>query len=224
MGKVSDAISAGANVLIAIVTLIALISGWYAYSFYREANAISLTSILESADNKIYDLALEHDKPYLIRMLYFEPPEGLSPTKRAEAAFLSLFEKDVPIKWKNVHDITTIYIKNKEMLRTDEGKRVVEAIISFERVISICQRVYVKSTSKLLKNTDWVCYAKAYIKDYEENPLFLTAIHLNHAYGYYEKEFFVQLVKEYKNSEVVKALYPEMLQPGWIEKYGHGCP
>lgn len=210
------------NIVIAIVTTIGLISGFFVYSTYRKANAISLSNTLESSDNRIYDIAIDRDKQYLLRLFYYTAPSDLPPMVQAEMYFNSLFEKNDKLRWKTVPELCKIYLGDIDLMRSDEGKRVIEAILEFEKILAICQTVKRDISKKMLKDTDWPGYVDGYINDFGEKPLFLAAIHIDYVYGYIDKKFSGYLRKELKDRPVVKAIYPEMGRPNWIDMHGKG--
>lgn len=220
--KYFETIIAVSNFVIAIVAIIGLISGIVAYGYYKKANELSFYNIMESSDNKIYDIALENNKPYLLRVMYFSPPENISPRMRANLYFLALFDKDIPIKWRTIPELIGYYHNNLKIIRTNDGQRVTEAILEFERILSICQEVLKYEKDKTLTDSNWKRYVTAYIDDYGGNPYFLAAIHLDHAYGYIDKAFSAYLLDRLKNNPVVKDIYPEMLLPNWLDEYGKG--
>jgi hypothetical protein len=217
-----DRLSLISNVVIAIVTSIGLVSGFFAYLTYKNANAISLSNILETSDNRIYDIALDKDKPYLLRIFYYTPPTNLPPSMQAEKCFNSLFEHDKKLRWKTVPELCRTYMCNVDLLRSDEGKRVMEAILEFEKILGICQTVNGKISRKMLKDTEWPDYVDGYIKDFGENPLFLAAIHIDLVYGYIDKRLSSYLCAKLKDRPVVKIIYPEMSNPDWIKMHGKG--
>jgi hypothetical protein len=217
-----DNIAAISNLVIAIVAILGFIAAIFAYQFYKDANRISLSNTLEASDNEIYNMAVANNKPYLLRTMYCSPPDIISsPRGKAEYCFQSLFDKNVKIEWETVPGLVSLYTQNKKM-RTEEGKRVTEAILAFEKVLAICETVNNKKEANMLNGGVWKGYTDACIDDYGNNPLFLAAIHIDHHLGYIDKKFSEYLKSRLKDNSIVKSIYPEMIQLEWINKNGKG--
>ena len=216
----ADLINAIANIVIAIVAVVGFAAGVHAWRYYKEANEIAFNNVFESADNKVHDIALENNKPYLLRILYYNPPNNLPSRERANLYYQSLFDKDVSIKWITVPELLIYYHNNKNAIRTDEGKRVTEAILMFERILSLSQGVLNYSNNDMIVSGGWEKYVKAYLDDFADNPYFLAAIHLDHVYGYIDKSFSKFLVNRFINNPMVREIYPEMFMSDWLNKHG----
>ena len=212
-------ILAASSAVIAIVAVLSFLGAFHAYKYYENSNRVSLSNALEMDDNEIYRIAMEN-KPYLLRTMYAIPPQGLSAKDKAIYYFQALFDEDIkPVKWKTVPELLQVYTKN-EMMRTNEGKRVIESILVFEKVLFLTESVFKERDSNILKNTIWPGYTEGYIQDFGSNPFFLTAIHMNHCYGYLSADYTKHLKEKLENNPVVKTVYEDMTKPDWVSKRG----
>lgn len=203
--------------------------GFFALKEYKASSKASTESFLMALDKQVYQKL--HEKPYL-QALFAHPPENIYPTIGCKQLLLLFLneendnkKKDLSFTWKDIPDLYSKLFQ-AEGFNNEDRIRLREGYFIAEDILYIMLNAYQFLESKMYSEDDYETWI-AYIYDLGHNPLFWTAFYCGHKYGYVDQGFAANLVEHIKGLEpqnniliMLKDLYPELFEDGWVGRLG----
>ena len=220
-----DKLQAVAVAVGVLLTLGGLVVGIVALKEYRETNRVARAAQLQTVDREIAAICIEH--PYL-DAIWVVLSDELKGKKRADAMLAALYSPgstNTPSNfptWNTVAEMEgTLY---GPTTFNDQGmERIRRAYLLCEAILYLVNDAFDAHCRRLITDDEMESFF-AYLNDLGPHPLFLHAIWFGHRGGYirpgFAKELRLRLLEEEQAAEMVKAIYPEMLDSNWCADRG----
>jgi hypothetical protein len=212
-------------IFIAICTAVGAYAGLMAYFEYKKTNDLELYKQIRDIDFHIQSRSLEHPE---VDAAWVYLPDSIEGKRRADAQLNAIVSKDSKFSfpsWKHVSELDG-YLWSPKALQDKDAAKIRKVYTFIEEVLYlVCLVNDYEDYGRLGHDPANTYYA--YLIDLGTHPLFLDALWYYHELGYMSpknarkiQSLLIDGKDKEKNRSIIRAIYPELLNPDWVDKLG----
>jgi hypothetical protein len=212
------------NLIVAIVTVVAVATGVVALDEYKKTNLAEARSQLYGAENSIAQQEMEREE---LQRIYVEIPEDVTPQEYIRISLaISMsgnpdFELPKALNGLNSEQLHS-YIWGINNFATPGGALLRRLYIHCESYIYHMHNAFDLNSENFIEDGEWDTWRQL-LEEIGPNPICLAAVNSAERNQYFSHDFAIEYQNAIGKSElhrsVVSILYPQLLLSSWPDNF-----